>query len=258
MNFNRLSFMLISAAALGMGGCAAPGSQQGRPFLEGCEEDVGPARGEPAAPTLLSVLIAEPKNIDTAQRALPTTASNARQPAHYQHVYLDTQDKKAGSLQTITLEDAVTSNVLASSELQVKRLSKIDPDSLTWLVLEKGFPRPHELEGVGGADTKTNNFSEVHFDVNQTTILDRTQLDALIKLSGRVEGFFTVVGYADETGVEAGNLTLSQDRASAVSEALVRAGVNASRVKASGAGVSRTYPSLAENRRASVSFRIAK
>ena len=103
-----------------------------------------------------------------------------------------------------------------------------------------------------------NSFTEVHFDVNQTDILDRSRLDAMIKLASRVEGVFYVVGYADETGIEASNLTLSEDRAAAVSQILVSAGVNETRVKTAGAGVSRTYASLAENRRASVSFRVAK
>jgi outer membrane protein OmpA-like peptidoglycan-associated protein len=258
MKLNRLSFMLISAAALGLGGCAAPNSHHGHLHIEGCEEEAPVARAAQSAPGVIVKQVVEPKGIDTAMRALPSSASNVRQPAHYQHVYIDSQDKNAGSLQTITLEDAVKSNVLASSELQAKRLDKIDPASLKWLVLEKGFPRPGDLEGVGGADVKPNNFTEVHFDVNQTDILDRSQLEAMIKLASRLEGVFYVVGYADETGVEASNVTLSQDRAAAVSQALVSAGVNSTRVKTAGAGVSRTYSTLAENRRASISFRVVK
>ena len=194
--------------------------------------------------------------VETAVRALPTVINNVLQPAHYQHVYIDPLDKNAGSLQTITLEDAVTSNVLASSELQVKPLSKIQIDSLKWIVLEQGFARPKEMEGVAVADINTNHFSEVNFALNESAILDRSKLDDLVKLASRVSGLFHIVGYADETGLEAKNITLSQDRANAVAEILISSGVNFSRVQADGAGVSRTYQGLDANRRASITFRV--
>lgn len=232
----RLRFLLCSAAALGLAGCAATHK----------------APASPAATAKVGIGIA------TAQRALPTITSNVSQPAHYQHVFIDTADVNAGSLQTVTLPDAVNSNVLASSEIQVKPLGKIEPGSLRWVVLEKGFPRPKELEGVGGADLKASTFTEVNFDLNQAQILDRSKLDEVVKLASRVSGQFYVVGYADETGVEAQNVSLSQDRAKAVSEVLVSAGVNRSRVKEFGAGVSRTYRGLDANRRASVTFRVVE
>lgn len=195
-------------------------------------------------------------NITIAQRALPTITNNVSQPAHYQHVYIDANGKNSGSIQTITLADAVASGVLASSDLQAKPLDKIDSAKLNWVILDKGFSRPSELEGVGGADVSAKNFSEVNFALNESEILEKTKLDALLKVASRVNGMFYVVGYADETGVEAKNLTLSQDRAKAVADALVAGGVNVSRVKFFGAGVSHTYTDLAANRRASIALLI--
>lgn len=234
----RSRFMLCSAVALGLTGCA---TQQ-----------------EVTAPTQATVISRNDTGIDVAQRALASLTDNISQPAHYQHVYIDTADPAHRSLQTITLADAVNSSVLASSDLKVKPLAKIDPASLNWIVMEKGFPRPKEMEGVGGADTQPNNFSEVNFATNKTEILNRPKLDKLVALASRVSGVFYVVGYSDETGIEAGNLTLSKDRSKVVFDYLVAAGVNASRITESGAGISRAYPTLDANRRASITFNVVR
>ena len=198
------------------------------------------------------------RSISAAQRALPSLTGNVLQRAHYQHVYIDALEPNAGSLQTVTLEDAVRSGVLASSPLQALPLAQIDATALRWVVLESGFPRPKELEGVGGADVRQQSFAEVHFALNEAEILNRSSIEPLLKLASRVEGVFHVVGFTDETGEEEGNQELSERRAQAVGDSLVAAGVNPSRVTLKGAGVSRTYATHAENRRASISFRIVK
>ena len=196
--------------------------------------------------------------VDTAQRALPTIKGNVVQPAHYQHVYIDTRDENAGALQTISLQDAVANNVLASSEVQVKSLSKVGSGALSWVVLDKADPRPVDLEGVGGVGIQTNNFSEVNFALNKTEILNPAKLVALVSLASRVHGVFHVVGYTDETGIEAKNYALSEARAKAVTDALISAGVSAQRIKSVGAGVSHVYAGLDANRRTSVTFRVTE
>lgn len=202
----------------------------------------------------------EPKRneIDVAQRALPTKISNVEQAAHYQHVYVDSTSDSAQSLQTISIEDAVKSNVLASSDLQVKPLSDIDKKSLNWAVFETAAKSPSEIEGVGGVGVESANFAEVNFSLNGTEILNSDHITALVDKSRRVSGIFHVVGYTDETGTEFGNKRLAVDRAKSVAKALIAAGVNQSRVLDAGAGVSRLYPSLEANRRASVTFRIVE
>lgn len=196
--------------------------------------------------------------IDAAQRALPTRTTNVLERAHYQHVYIDKSASNSGSLQTISLEDAVNSNVLASSPLQAKPLDHIDPQSLTWIVLDRGFARPSSLEGAGGAGLTTTTFAEVNFALNETVILQPERLKTLTDLAQRIGGIFYVVAYADESGLEASNKTLSEERAKSVAEALTAAGVNASRVKATGAGISRIYQGLDANRRASITFRVVE
>lgn len=198
----------------------------------------------------------KPSVIDMVQRALPTQAANAMHSAHYAHVYIDTSAKSAQSLQTITLADAIASEVLASSDLQVKPLEKIDTKALQWVVLGKGYSTPTPLEGVGGTGIKGGTFAEVNFAINDSEILNRDPIAELVNKFSRVSGVFHVVGYADETGIEAKNLTLSEDRANAVVLALTAAGVHKTRIVHSGAGISRVYPELAANRRASVSFKV--
>lgn len=220
--------------------------------LAGCATN----KAEPQASATQIQIVKEDNGIESAQRALPTRVGNVKQPAHYQHVYIDSMDDNAGSLQTIPLEDAVANNVLASSPLQVKKLDPVEGNGQRWVVMDHGFARPKDIEGVGGADVHSKLFSSVHFNVNETEILDKTRIDDLLKLAARVSGIFYVVGYADETGIESKNLTLSKDRAQAVADALIAGGVNETRVKTSGAGVSRLYPTLAENRHASITFRV--
>ena len=235
MNHIRCSFLLVSAAALGLVGCASP---------DGTSKVVDVSKSD--------------TGIGSAQRALPTVANNVIQPAHYQHVFIDTRNDDAGSLQTISLQDAVENNVLSSSDIQAKPLSKISPDSLRWIVLENGFPRPKEIEGVGGAHVKQNNFADVHFETNKTEILDVANIEKMLKMASRIDGIFHIVGYADETGIEASNQTLSQDRAKVVSDAIIAGGVSPSRVKAVGAGISCTYQDLSANRRATIAFLVTK
>lgn len=198
------------------------------------------------------------QGIESAQRALPTRSNTVSEPAHYQHVYIDTKEPNAGSLQTISLGDAVRSNVLASSELQAKPLAKIAPESLSWVVLDRGFSRPSSIEGVGGAGLMPSTFVEVNFPLNETVPIQPERLKSLTDIAKRVGGIFFVVAYADESGIEASNKLLSDERAKAVAQALMDAGVNPTRVKAVGAGISRLYPGLDANRRASVTFRVVE
>ncbi|WP_083634090.1 OmpA family protein [Rhodoferax antarcticus] len=205
------------------------------------------------APVLASRVV--PNGIESAQRALPTLIGNSTQPAHYDHVYIDSKDAAARSLKTITLDDAIAHDVLASNPLPVVR-QEIDPDKLKWLTFNKADRRPTSLEGVGGYGVGDGNYVEVNFDTDKTEILNKDKVLPLIKKASRVTGFFYVVGYADETGIEAKNKTLSQNRAISVKDLLTAANIHESRIHDSGAGVSRTYPDLASNRRTSISFKV--
>lgn len=201
---------------------------------------------------------AHQRGIEAAERALPTRTSNVKEPAHYQHVYIDSAQRNAGSVQTVGLADAVEHNILASSDLQAKPLAKIEPDSLRWLVIDKGFARPSSLEGVGGAGVAETTFSEVNFPLNEVEIINPENLAVITKVAARLGGVIHVVGYADESGLELSNQDLSERRAKAVAESLISSGVNPIRVKVVGAGVSRIYPGLDQNRRATVAFQVTK
>jgi outer membrane protein OmpA-like peptidoglycan-associated protein len=198
------------------------------------------------------------EGIVTAERALPTLVGNVLQPAHYQHVYIDETEANAHSLQTIKLDDAVKNGVLASSELQVVKLAKLEPQALQWTTFENGYKTPSSIEGVAGFDVRPVNFAEVNFATNQVEILDTEPLVAITNLASRVSGLFYIVGYADVSGAESKNKKLSKDRAQAVADALIEGGVNSTRITVAGAGVSLVYPDLAPNRRATITFKVAE
>lgn len=241
MNQIRTKFILVSASALGLAGCAMLGHDK--------------PRAETRTSTAASVPI-DPRKVEVAQRALPTRIENTSQPAHYQHVYIDRRDEKSRSVQTISLDDAIKSQVLASSEFEVKALDTVNSKSLQWIVLDRGFGRPSELEGVGGSFVKTSTLADVFFGVGQSDVTDQDTVKTLTKIASRLDGVFHVVGYTDETGAEVKNKALSLARAIAVKDLLVAGGVNPDRIDVVGAGVSRTFPTLEANRRASISFRV--
>jgi len=193
--------------------------------------------------------------IEAAQRALPTINGNSTQRAHYDHVYIDPRDAKARSLKTITLDDAIANDVLASSNLPVVR-QEIDTEKLRWVVFSKADRRPSDIEGVGGFGIEKGNYTEVNFNVNETEILNKEKILPLVSKAGRVSGVFYLVGYADETGIEAKNKTLSEKRANSVKEFLVAANIHRTRIIESGGGISRIYPDLASNRRTSIIFKL--
>lgn len=197
------------------------------------------------------------KGIESAQRALPTLSDAAHQPAHYQHVYVDSLSDASESLKTITLADAVANDVLASSDFKVRKMD-LDSSKLKWVVLDRADSRPTDIEAVGGSGIDRENLSEVNFNLNETVIINTEKLDNLIEKANRVSGVFYIVGFADESGIEAKNYLLSQDRAVSVSTYLASRNIHPSRIHHSGAGVSRLYQGLDQNRRASVSFLIER
>ena len=238
MYFNKQSQTLISLAVLVL--------------MAGCTSAPQVAAVDLAAPAPVKT-----RGVDVAARALPTRTTTIAEPARYEHVYIDTASSSATSLQTITLEDAVKSEVLASSELQVKPLSKIDEKALNWIVLDAtGYKTPSAIEGVGGAGIEDGHFAEVNFPLNGTDVLNEDHLASLIAKARRVAGVFNVVGYADESGIYQSNVELATERAKVVATLLVDAGISRTRVIDVGAGISHLYPGLDANRRASVTFRI--
>lgn len=239
-NFSTKHFVMLTVIAL-LTGCAT-----------GVKTESAVVSDKPVAvaPALVE------HGIESAQRALPTVVTNVKQVAHYDHVYIDSSDVNARSLKTITLEDAVAHDVLASSPLPVVR-QEIDASKLEWVTFDSGFERPTSIEGVGGFGVEDGNFVEVNFDVDKTEILNKEKISPLIDKAARVSGIFYVVGYADETGIESKNKALSLNRAISVKEMLVQANIHPTRVIGTGAGVSRTYPELSSNRRASIVFKVS-
>lgn len=80
--------------------------------------------------------------------------------------------------------------------------------------------------------------STINFETGSATIAADSQalLDALAELAAQCPGDLVVEGHTDSVGSDASNLTLSQNRAASVRDALVTRAVNARRVTAEGFG----------------------
>jgi outer membrane protein OmpA-like peptidoglycan-associated protein len=236
------SFLIstVLAAALALGGCATSADSQ---VAESVSNRV------PASTKVKDA------GIDVAQRALPSLSNSVRQPAHYQHVYVEGDSQAAVSLKTLPLADAVANDILASSNRTVRKFD-LDASKLRWTVVERAGDRPSLIEGVGGAGVDTGNLTEVNFDLNETVIINPERLEGLVRKAQLVSGLFYVVGYADESGIESKNYTLSQQRAESVAAYLKQHAIHSSRIKSNGAGISRLYSGLDRNRRVSVTFLI--
>ena len=140
-------------------------------------------------------------SISAGSRAMPTQTTSVVEPARYQHVFVDSKSPSGRTVQTISLQDAVANDVLASSELEIQRQQAIERGSLVWIVTEAGgVRRPSDLEGAGGEGAAAVNASEVNFALNEADILNPERLSSLLRVASRLNGVFHVVGYADETG----------------------------------------------------------
>jgi len=224
--------------------------------LSGCSVWNRVVKGEPQAvsPPVAPPPTFEGRGIGATERALPTRLTTVQQSARYEPVFVDADDDMSGSLQTISLSDAVANQVLASSDLLLNRLESLDQTAFSWVVLSKDFPRPNELEALAGAGARSSAFAEVHFAPKEAGILDVNRLDPLLKLSSRVSGIFYLVGYGDERGKLTDVLAL--DRATAVADALKAGGVNPSRIQVFAGGVSDTYREPERNRRVTIAFHV--
>jgi outer membrane protein OmpA-like peptidoglycan-associated protein len=89
-------------------------------------------------------------------------------------------------------------------------------------------------------ETTWFNFDRLLFDTGKATLQEPTsdaQLDAIAAiLKAYPKVHMRIGGYTDNTGNEAANLKLSQDRANTVMQALIAKGVDASRLDAKGYG----------------------
>ncbi len=109
--------------------------------------------------------------------------------------------------------------------------------------------------------SKTFTLNNVYFDVDKATIKPQSykQLDELVELMKLKKGMeIEIAGHTDNTGSEAHNKVLSQERAEAIKKYLVKKGINPKRIKAVGYGASEpiatndTPEGRAKNRRIEV------
>lgn len=161
---------------------------------------------------------------------------------------------------------------LASAEKEIARLKseEISPNKeLIITELDERYVKKDEVNKYANVITGGNvdfvrellnrGYINVYFDVNKTKIQNGS-LNALNYLKQFMRDNPTVtatlIGYADETGSEAKNQTLSLKRAKAVNNILVSAGINPTRLSYLGAGVDRSVTKDARQFARRVTFKI--
>jgi outer membrane protein OmpA-like peptidoglycan-associated protein len=118
---------------------------------------------------------------------------------------------------------------------------------------------PSAASDHGSALNVVGGVVDVHFDTNETRILDPQALAPVIGSGGEAGARVNVIGHTDSSGSERYNKKLSLRRAESVKSALVKAGVNENAVSVSGMGDAApvadnaTKEGRAQNRRADVS-----
>ena len=98
------------------------------------------------------------------------------------------------------------------------------------------------LEGSGAIDKTTwFNFDRLTFATGKATLDMDKSGEQLNNIAEIMKGYTNVKvklgGYTDNTGNEASNMTLSQNRADAVKAALVAKGIAADRIETEGYGI---------------------
>lgn len=230
--------LLISAAAM-LSACGSMTAKEGGPSSKGALIGSADFRG-----------------VELAQRALPTSGKTATTNAHIDHVYLDPGWSGLDSLETIDLEDAIQNDVLITSDFAPQALAAahLRGPSAQILRLPFGQARPSPKESFAGAGMDLGIEAFVNFDLGSSEMINPERLTPLIERAGSVAGEFVVLAYTDSLGTEPFNKTLAKERADQVAFQLQAAGVNASRIKSVGVGVSQKFSDHASNRHAVVLF----
>ncbi|MDP2031102.1 MAG: OmpA family protein [Thiobacillus sp.] len=99
-------------------------------------------------------------------------------------------------------------------------------------------PAPAPAPAAAPADKPIMTFEDVNFDFDKATLRPTAaaKIDKAVAYVKETEGEFELKGYADSIGSEAYNLKLSQKRADAVRNAMVKKGAPADRITAKGYG----------------------
>jgi hypothetical protein len=194
------------------------------------------------------------------QRAIQTEGATSVTPAHYGHVIAGPNSPAISSLSTIPLADAVHNNILIDQDYAVKEITSIKETPKKWVILEKPFDRPSEMEGAGGEKIEDGIYAVVPFEKKQYQADNlSTLLGPMVRRAQVVPGAFYVVGYTKqgERADPANELKnkLSKERALFIAKAIEDAGIPKSNIKVSDGGVSHLDTSDHPASRVSVSFR---
>ena len=185
-------------------------------------------------PSVVDVGVSLQKSSERA-RELPDSAMFVTVKAG-QEVFIRVVDLPKGRLSLVNVEPEVAFAELQKTRRQVHSISRVPGASACDQVT--GTPAPKAIAITIGTDAL---FVYGRSDFSAILPYGRQQLDHLAeRLNTRYADFeqsqIQVIGYADPVGSVAGNQRLSEARAKTVADYLVRAGVNAAKIRSEGRG----------------------
>ena len=178
-------------------------------------------------------------------------------------------EEKTAELVLDTEIEALKSRLAsAEKEIEILKTKEAGPNKeLIMTELDERYIRKDEAEKYASVVTSSNvdfirnllnsGYINVYFDVNKTKIQEGSLNSVNYLKQFMIDNPYVsadLVGYADETGTEEKNMTLSQNRAKTVYDVLVAAGINPTRLSYFGGGEDKTVTKDARQLARKVTF----
>ncbi|MGK2927041.1 MAG: OmpA family protein [Lysobacterales bacterium] len=175
-----------------------------------------------------------------AERARMMSQATAEDAERAREEAMEAQQRETESVRSAqqAMEEAEQAKALAASSATAAQLARREAD----LALEQADTLRRQLENLQLRQTESGvvvTLGDVLFESGETSLRDdalASLVEVVDLLQSEPEKYIRIEGHTDSTGASETNLKISAQRATAVMEALVSLGVEASRVTATGMG----------------------
>jgi outer membrane protein OmpA-like peptidoglycan-associated protein len=197
-----------------------------------------------------------------AERARMMSQATAEDAERAREEAMEAQQRESESVRTAqqAMEEAEQAKALAASSATAAQLARREAD----LALEQADTLRRQLENLQLRQTESGvvvTLGDVLFESGETSLRDdalASLVEVVDLLQSEPDKDIRIEGHTDSTGDSVTNLQISEQRATAVMEALVSLGVEAARITATGMGedfpiaTNDTEEGRAQNRRVDV------
>jgi outer membrane protein OmpA-like peptidoglycan-associated protein len=175
-----------------------------------------------------------------AERARMMSQATAEDAERAREEAMEAQQRESESVRTAqqAMEEAEQAKALAASSATAAQLARREAD----LALEQADTLRRQLENLQLRQTESGvvvTLGDVLFESGETSLRDdalASLVEVVDLLQSEPDKDIRIEGHTDSTGDSVTNLQISEQRATAVMDALVSLGVEASRITAAGMG----------------------